>query len=153
MACVVIHYVCLGNAFRSFIAETYTRSLAIEDVTAISSGVYASITKEQNAIYHKYVQQEIYKRGISQFAKDHYADDLNNELLSAGDVTVCMNERVYNEASKRFELPADTLIWDVTNVNEKERIISTEADVPRYIAMAYDEIVRDVDALIATLHN
>lgn len=152
MANMIIHYICRGNAFRSFIAEAYTRSLELPHVTVISSGTLGSLTKQQNATYHRYVRETLERHHINQYAKADYADNLSNELIEKSDVIVCVNKRVYDEAHERgFMLPETTIVWDVLDFNEGDRIIRTEADIPRYVEMAYHEIVQNVDALVAEL--
>lgn len=149
---MVIHYICRGNAFRSFIAEAYTCSLELSGVEVISSGTLGSLTKQQNANIHRYVRETLGRHHISEYAKADYAENLSDELIQKSDVLVCMNRRVYDEAHERgFTLPNRTIVWSILDVNEGDRMVGTEADVPRYVEMAYAEIVQNVDALVAEL--
>ena len=147
---MTIHFICRGNSFRSFIAETYLRSLNLPNVKVISSGTVAAQYKELNKEPHEIVLQVLNHHGLSKFAKPNYADQLTDELLAAGDVTICMNDLVLSEASK-FNLPADTIVWDISDIGEKERKPSATKTRTQLKEEAYQEITQKVDELVANL--
>jgi protein-tyrosine-phosphatase len=148
MSDMVIQYVCRGNAFRSIIAEAYTNSLKLLGVSVLSSGTHASRYREINAETFPKTLALLQKHGIEQYAKDHYADDLDQELSDKSDVAICLNKIVYEEAIGSFKLPKIVYVWDVKDIGEKGRIATTEAEREAFSEDVYAEIVKNVDDFV-----
>jgi protein-tyrosine-phosphatase len=148
MSSVVIQYICRGNAFRSIIAEAYTSSLGLLGVTALSSGTHASRYREINAEIFPKTLALLQRHGISQYVKDHYADDLDQELLDKSDVAIFLNRIVYEEAIASFKLPEKFFIWEVTDIGEEGRIATTRAEREAFSEDVYIEIVNKVDDFV-----
>lgn len=148
MSCMVIQFICRGNAFRSIIAEAYLNSLMIPGVAAVSSGTVASKYKASNKVNFPKTLSLLQKHGIKEYAKGHYADDLDQNLLDKSDIVVLLNKIAYEEAASAFKLPKKTYIWDVTDLGEEGRIATTEAERERFSEDVYGEIVYSVDKLV-----
>jgi|SRR5208282_2036649 len=148
---MIIHFICRGNSFRSIIAETYLNSLEIKDSGVLSSGTTAALDKARNLTYYGMTLELLDKHGIREFAKAGYGDQLTQSRLEKADITVCMNQRVYDECLQHVTFPAGPRIWSVADVGEPGRIAYSESEEQRYREEAYQEIVKNVDRLISDI--
>jgi len=146
---MIIHFICRGNSFRSIIAEAYLNSLEIKETSALSSGTTAAPDKERNLVYYRMTLDLLDVHGIRRFAKDDYGDQLTQSRLEKADITVCMNQRVYDECLQQVTFPARPHIWSVADIGEPGRIAHSEAENLRYREEAYQEIVANIDRLIS----
>jgi protein-tyrosine-phosphatase len=148
---MIIHFICRGNSFRSIIAEAYLNSLGIKESSVISSGTIAALDKEKNFTHYRMTLDLLDAHGIRDFAKDGYGDQLTQSRVEKGDLTVCMNHRVYDECLRQVSFPERPHIWSVADVGEPGRIAHNEAENLRYREEAYQEITANVDRLILEL--
>jgi protein-tyrosine-phosphatase len=146
---VIVHFVCRGNAFRSILAEAYLNSLRISDWTALSSGTVAAQDKDRNLAHYGMTLQLLEQHGIRDFAKAGYGEQLTQSLLDQADVTVCLNQRVYDECLGRVAFRAVPRIWSVADLGEPGRISAVEAQRQAYREAVYQEITARVDQLAA----
>ncbi len=102
---VIVHFVCRGNAFRSILAEAYLNSLGIKDTSVLSSGTVAAQDKDRNLDRYRMTLELLEQHGIREFAKAGYGEQLTQSLLDRADVTVCLNQRVYDECLGRVRFP------------------------------------------------
>lgn len=145
---MVIHYICRGNAFRSIIAEAYTKSLGIPGLEIVSSGTVASDYREYNIPTFAKVQTLLAAHGLGNFTKDHYADDLTQALIDHSDIVVCLNKRVFDEASAHWQLPQQTYVWDITDMDEPGRMPENSTEYDSYMEDAFREIAEQVDSFV-----
>ena len=148
---MLIHFVCRGNAFRSLIAEAYLNSLGIKDLNVLSSGTAAASEKARNLASYRKTLELLEKHGIREFAKAGYGDQLTQSRLEKADITVCMNQRVFDECLRYVIFPASPRIWSVADVGEPGRISNVESERRLYREEAYEEIVENVDRLISDI--
>jgi len=148
---MIIHFICRGNSFRSIIAEAYLNSLEIKDSSVLSSGTTAALDKARNLAYHRMTLELLEEHGIREFAKADYGDQLTQSRLEKADITVCMNQRVYNECLRCVTFPAGPHIWSVADVGEPGRISNVESARQLYREEAYQEIVKNVDRLVSDI--
>src|SRR5271166_7073398 len=142
---MLIHFACRGNVFRSIIAEAYLNSLGIKDWNVLSSGTTAASEKARNLANYGKTLELLEKHGIREFAKADYGDQLTQSRLEKADITVCMNQRVYDECLQCVTFPASPHIWSVADVGEPGRIVYAESERELYREEAYREIVKNVD--------
>ena len=148
---MIIHFICRGNSFRSIIAEAYLNSLEIKDSRVLSSGTTAASDKARNLVYYRVTLDLLEKHGIREFAKGGYGDQLTQSRLERADITVCVNQRVFDECLQWVTFPAIPRIWSVADIGEPGRISDVESERRLYREEAYREIAENVDRLISAV--
>ena len=146
---MIVHFICRGNAFRSIIAEAYLHSLRRPELTGQSSGAVAAAHKERNrASYHRTLEL-LEEHGLRGFAKNGYGEQLTQAGLDRGDVTVCLNERVYEDSRRIVTFAAPPRVWSVADLGEPGRVVAADCDPRVYREQAYQEIAARVEGLVA----
>ena len=147
---MVIHYICRGNAFRSIIAEAYTKSLRIPGLEVTSSGTVATEYREYNIPTYAQVCALLAAHGLSDFTKDHYADDTTQQSIDRSDAVVCLNQIVYKEATRSWRLPKDTYVWDIADVEESNHVPNGDAERQVFMEATFHAITTHVDDFVRT---
>lgn len=144
-------FVCRGNAFRSIIAEAILRSRQLPDVVSLSAGSVAAQFYHQNGNGYEGARKVLAEHGIDNSMKDHYGDQLTQELLDSVDVVILLNDIVRREAeAARLTLPSYTQIWSVVDIGEAGRIPKDEEEHTKYKEELFVEISSLIDNLVAS---
>lgn len=144
---MTIHFICRGNAHRSLIAEAYLKSLQLKNVEVLSSGTVADRYRAENESRIPKIITRLDTHGKGKFAKTR-PDQLTQERLKGSDVVVCMNQIVVDECKQLVDMPDCTLVWNITDVGEGERVLNPGDDELKYFDEIYEEIARKVDELV-----
>ena len=114
----------------------------------MSSGTTAGVDRPGNLTAYTETLRLLSKKGIRQFAKSDYGDQLTQSRLAGSDVVICMNRRIYDECQQIVILPAGTRIWSVADIGEPGRVAHTESGKNLRREEAYQEIVGCISQLI-----
>lgn len=145
---MVVHFICRGNVFRSFIAEAYLKSLQIKNLKVLSSGTTAAQDKLSNSVHYQKVMELLQRHGLADFAKSDYADQLTQSRLDGSDIVVCVNSRVFEECKQLVTLPPKTIVWSVDDLGENGHNATTEQERDAFREETYQQIVKNVDELV-----
>ena len=148
---MLVHVICRGNVLRSVIAEAYLNALRIPGITVMSSGTVADIHRDRNAPNVPRIRELLGRHGVADFAKPVPGEQLTQQRLDIGDVTVCVNQIVQEEVCSLFTPSGSLVVWDVADIGEAGRIPRNKRDFDRYLELVYDEITRHADVLVAEL--
>jgi protein-tyrosine-phosphatase len=149
MTGMIVHFICRGNSFRSIIAEAYLNSLEVNGWSVLSSGTVGALHKAQNLVFYQMTLELLEKHGIQEFAKADYGDQLTQPRLEEADITVCMNQRIYDECLQIVTFPASPRVWSVADIGEPGRVAHNESEQQLYREEAFQEIIWNVDQLIS----
>ena len=140
-----IHFICRGNVFRSLTAETYLRSLNLPGIVVTSSGVNVDILNPVERGYFANTLTLLKNHHIDIYAKKS-PDQLTQERVDNQDITICMNQRVLEEAKAIVVLPANTEVWGVIDIGEGNRTVITNRLI--YEEEIYQEITSKIGKLV-----
>ena len=143
-----VHFICRGNVLRSLIAETYLRSLQLPGVTATSSGTNVDLSSKEERLFFANTVALFKRHNIEQYAKNT-SHQLTQERADNQDITICMNQRVVDEAEAMVVLPKNTIHWNIVDIGEGHRIVSD--DIRTYEEEIFQEIATRVDELAEQL--
>lgn len=139
-----VHFICRGNVLRSLVAETYLKSLKLENVNVISSGTNVNWDDPQEREYFGNTLIVLGRHDIKPFAK-HQPEQLTQERIENHDIVVFMNQRVVDEAEKIIKLPIDVLNWGIVDIGEGHRTNRSNREL--YEEEIYKEITEKVNLL------
>lgn len=145
-----VHFICRGNVLRSLIAETYLRSLQLPNITATSSGTNVDLTSKTEREFFARTITVLQQHGIEAYAKDT-SHQLTQPRTDGQDITVCMNQRVIDEANAIITLPDTTLNWGIIDIGEGHR--TAPENTRQYEVDIFQEIVARVDTLATVLSH
>jgi protein-tyrosine-phosphatase len=143
-----IHFICRGNVLRSLIAETYLRSLELPNITVSSSGTNVDVNDPTEREYFANTIALFKRHNLERYAKNT-SHQLTQERTDSQDTTVCMNQRVVDEAKSLVDLPKNTINWDIVDIGEGHRTVP--ADIRLYEEEIFKEIVARVDEFVKQL--
>jgi protein-tyrosine-phosphatase len=146
---MTVHFICRGNVLRSLIAETYLKSLEIPDLSVLSSGTGVDKFCETDTPNLLKTLSVLKGHGLAKYAKSK-PDQLTQQRINDDDITVVLNDRVFSDASELVRLPANTIIWSVTDIGEGTRTGTLE-DGRELEEVIFDEVVAKVDQLVREL--
>lgn len=143
-----VHFICRGNVLRSLIAETYLKSLKIDDINVISSGTNVNWSDPQEREYFANTLEVLKRHEINTYAKKQPNQLDQSRVDEYNDVIVLMNERVADEASRLVKFPAEAHNWMIVDIGEGDR--TNEAEREQYEEAIYQEITQKVDELFSS---
>jgi protein-tyrosine-phosphatase len=142
-----IHFICRGNVYRSRMAEAYLKSLELPNIEVISSGTVAEREGQQNIQNQKDTLNILKRHGLDKHAKKHWAQ-LTQSLVKPDDITICMNQRVYDEASTFIKFPRVPIIWGINDLGEDGKLYETREEIDLFSEKKFQDIKVKVDELV-----
>lgn len=146
---MTVHFVCMGNVYRSRLAEAYLNSLGLPHVKASSSGVQAS----QNlwGPIGSYTVPLLEADGILKYTAPHWTQ-VDQSVIDSADIVICVNREVYSHLKANYRLPMRTFIWDITDINKLVPRWQYQTDEVRAVTRrTYRHIKTRVDELAQLL--
>lgn len=147
---MTVHFICRGNTLRSVIAEAYLKSFGLPGIETMSSGTVAERYRTQNEPTLATTNALLAKHGLGMYTKEQ-ADQLTQERLHETNITICMNNIVYEEGKEIVTFPKKTRIWDIVDAGESGRLIGPRDNHSKYDEAIHADITRKVDALVREL--
>ncbi len=138
-----IHFVCLGNTYRSRLAEAYFNSLAIRGVHAVSSGIQGG---EQPMATRWFAEKILEERGLSAFTRKA-ARQTTKENIRHGDLVVFFKRETL--AFCKQWLDARRQQWTVWNISDVD-VNWPAVRLMRVSEQTFRSIKRHVDQLKKT---
>ena len=126
---VHIHFICRGNVYRSRLAEAYAKSLLKDnsDIEISSSGIEAKHALNGD------VDIDAVKALEADNLKKHLVpswQQTTQDLIDSLDLLVFMNDSVYDDASKLFNLPKDKCVtWHIKDVDNIYPQVKEQVDI------------------------
>lgn len=111
-----IHFVCVGNTFRSRLCEAYLKSLKIKDLEVTSSGVKASTNENGNIAWDTKVILE--KHGILSFASESWVQT-DSEVIEDKDLIIFMEQMQYDFCSNLHLKIPNFEIWNIKDIDNR----------------------------------
>lgn len=120
-----VHFVCLGNIWRSRLAEAYAKAKTAgrSDVVISSSGIDAGTYGGSSLPVHTLGAAAQF--GIEEYLKTQPTQS-EQQHFDTADVIVFVNTDVYEDAKRRWQLPqqADIRVWQIADeLGVEDRII------------------------------
>lgn len=119
---MIIHFVCLGNIYRSRLAEAYLNSKNLPNVKVISSGIDAAGNNNRPISWLTQRLFEVYK--LVPFQKPMWTQT-TKELLDSADLTIFFNQKYYQFCVDNFSFNSKNYkIWEIADLdgNIKEHV-------------------------------
>ena len=144
-----IHFICRGNVFRSFIAETYLRSLELQGVSTYSSGTVAERYKTANKQNHEVVQAVLREQGLSQYMKADYGEQLTQQKLDEADINVFVYPVSHQEAiDAGLDIPSNVKVWNIADFDLLDNPNPTSEEDKQFVLDSFPLITTEVDTLV-----
>jgi len=117
-------------------------------VKVVSSGTNVSNDDPTERQYFKNTLALLSRHNINHLAKDH-SDQLTQNRIDGQDITVCMNQKVVDEANAIVKLPNTVINWNIVDIGEAHR--TKESKRESYEEEIFQEITENVDKLVSTI--
>lgn len=144
--------VCMGNTYRSRLAEAYLKSLHLPGLSVASAGVRAY--KNFNGPISSYTAELLHEYNLTQYGKPHWTQ-LTQDLLDQADIVVCLNRLVYEAGlHDGLKFPLRTFIWDIADVTQILRDWTHHRDkIPHIAHRTFHDIIAKTNELAAYLRR
>ncbi len=111
---MIIHFVCVGNTYRSRLAEAYFNSLNIEDWQATSSGIRAE--RNLNGDITRYAKDILKSENILSFTTETWTQT-TKEVLEEGQLVIFMHPKVHKRCTKILCPQLEAFqVWDIEDI-------------------------------------
>lgn len=140
---MIIHFVCLGNIYRSRLAEAYLNSKKLPNVTVISSGINAFDNNNRPISWLTQRLFEVYK--LVPFQKSNWTQT-TKQLLDSADLTIFFADEFYQYCVNNFEYNSTNFeIWEIKDL---DRSMKDHMEKMKKTEETFEMIRQKVDSLI-----
>lgn len=140
---MVVHFVCLGNVYRSRLAEAYLNSKNLTDVEVISSGIDAANNGNKPISWLTQRLFEIYK--LIPFQKPNWTQT-TKKLLDSANLTIFFDKKYYQYCVDKLKFHSNNFeIWKIADLDGS---IQDHAEKIRVTEEAFKIIQQKVNNLI-----
>lgn len=149
---MVIMFVCMGNTYRSRLAEVYAKSLQAPGLTFVSAGVDAK--SNMNGPITPIAMQITAEYHFEAYSKPNWSQLTQGQLDKAA-IVICMN-RLVQEAGLRagYKFPLRTMVWSIADVDQLIRDFPNHPEkIPPVAHKTFGEIQQHVDELLVYLRR
>ncbi len=141
-----IHFVCMGNTFRSRLAEAYLNSLEIKNCTVSSSGIRAK--SNENGDITWYAAQILEENKINSYGKKGWTQS-TKEILEENDLLVFMHQSVKDECLLKINPIINSFeVWNIEDIDPSK---FTMGEILEMGKERFEKIKKSVDDLSAKL--
>lgn len=140
---MIIHFVCLGNVYRSRLAEAYFNSKKIDGIEVISSGINASENGNRPISWLTQRLFEVDK--LVPFQKSNWTQTTKQLLNSAG-LTIFFDKKYYQYCVENFRFNSSNFeIWEIAdldgNINDHGEKIKKTEETFELIRQKVDDLI------------
>lgn len=153
---MIVHFVCVGNTYRSRLAEALLNARGLPGVSATSSGIRAA--ENANGPVSWYALRLLKNNGLIPFMSPRWTQTTADVLASA-DLVVCMGSACHRHCREHYGFVASNYeVWDVPDVNEpgypdQQADPGDEQQIMRITERTFERLQREVEALAERLRH
>ncbi len=145
---IKVHFVCLGNAYRSRLAEAYAKSLHLDKFEFSSSGVAAHLFEQRLPIYSELIAKN---HQLLRFLSDGQ-QQTTAKLLDEQDMIIFMHPDVLEQARKEYRMNMFKVhcwkIEDLWQICLEKKVKETDYKMREQLAeQTFTKIKQHVDRL------
>lgn len=151
---MTIHFICVGNTYRSRMAEAYLNSLKVRGLRATSSGIKAS--EDQNGPISWVAARIIKKNNLIPFMSRDW-QQTSKELLETSQLVIFFGEDYKDFCSINFT-PAlkSHEVWEIGDIdlvllNAAKKNKTFDDELIKQSEETFEKIKEKVDALVTSM--
>lgn len=140
-----IHFVCVGNTYRSRLAEAYLNAKKLQNVLCISSGIHAD--NNDQGPTSPYTQRVLEHHNLIRYSKSGWTQTTKS-LLDWADVTIFFDTTTYEHCISVFKFHSKTSgVWNIHDIDrdDSEEVKNINCE------HTFHDIARNIDLLLTTM--
>jgi protein-tyrosine-phosphatase len=146
---MIVHFVCIGNTYRSRLAEAWFNVLGVPGWRAVSSGVRAA--RNLSGPIDRYTAGVLRENGL---AGKEWWTQTTKEGLVESDIVVFMHQECLDLCREYLKfVPKQYLVWDIVDMDELPKTEDSVEPELRIARKTSEAIRKRVDVLAAPLRK
>lgn len=140
---MIIHFVCLGNIYRSRLAEAYLKSKKLANFEVISSGINASDNGYRPI---SWLTQRLFEvSNLVLFQKSGWTQT-TKELLDSADLTIFFDKEYYEYCVEQFGY--DSKLFEIWPIKDLDKNVKENVEKIKITEETFEVIKQKVNDLI-----